>query len=336
MSRHIIEPLLNGGTKALKENGPSVKSLARASANAEVTKVKANQSTFVPEVEEVRIPANNLARNASVSKFVNGIRTRGSIDVSMPPLELTARLTEDLQNAGLTGPITLAYPVRQKGKLGEAPQTLYRNYQQEWQKTGRPQEESLYAELDGERFFGDVKNKKTGRLAIRRVSDKLNESIKGSGSRGLAIAEQSLDKDAMKKWNSYLKPPKDGETYEAHHLNMIKLISRIVNGLNTNQRERVYSILGNRYGLFTGNDPRNKVNLTFGIHKKVHREMEKIGLQYQNVIFDEKTPLKKRIEFIRLYIKQMDHIQNFMYKHMSRRKSVVSKLRPENRQFRAN
>ena len=49
MARHIIEPLLNGGTKALKENGPSVKSLARASANAEVTKVKANRSTFVPE-----------------------------------------------------------------------------------------------------------------------------------------------------------------------------------------------------------------------------------------------------------------------------------------------
>ena len=47
----------------------------------------------------------------------------------------------------------------------------------------------------------------------------------------------------MKKWNSYLKPPKDGETYEAHHLNMIKLISRIVNGLNLEQRTAVYKHL---------------------------------------------------------------------------------------------
>ena len=67
----------------------------------------------------------------------------------------------------------------------------------------------------------------------------------------------------MKKWNSYLKPPKDGETYEAHHLNMIKLISRMVNGLNLKQRTAVYKHLGRRYGLYTGNDPRNKVNLTF-------------------------------------------------------------------------
>lgn len=65
MSRHIIEPLLNGGTKALKENGPSVKSLARASANAEVTKVKANQSTFVPEDTVVDLsykPSDNFVK----------------------------------------------------------------------------------------------------------------------------------------------------------------------------------------------------------------------------------------------------------------------------------
>ena len=65
MSRHIIEPLLNGGTKALKENGPSVKSLARASANAEVTKVKANRSTFVPEDTVVDLsykPSDNFVK----------------------------------------------------------------------------------------------------------------------------------------------------------------------------------------------------------------------------------------------------------------------------------
>lgn len=42
----------------------------------------------------------------------------------------------------------------------------------------------------------------------------------------------------------------------------------MVNGLNLNQRTAVYRHLGRRYGLYTGNDPRNKVNLTFSIHKK--------------------------------------------------------------------
>lgn len=299
--------------------------LAKHFAKQQRAKAKAVAKSIVPEPEVVLKPNVNPVEQA-VDTHLNGMRARGTIDVSMPLLELTSRLTKDLQDAGLKGPITLAYPVRKKGKLGKGPQTLYRNYQQEWQKTGRPQDESLYAELDGERFFGDVKNKAEGRLAIRSVSDKLNESIKGTDSRGIAILEQSEDKELMKKWNSYLKPPKDGETYEAHHLNMIKLISRMVNGLNLNQRTAVYRHLGRRYGLYTGNDPRNKVNLTFSIHKKVHREMERIGLQYQNVIFDEKTPLKKRMKFIQDYVKKMDEIQKFIYKEMSKRPSVAAKL----------
>lgn len=299
--------------------------LAKHFAKGQRAKAKAVAKSIVPEPEVVLKPTVNPVDQA-VDTHLNGMRARGTIDVSMPLLELTSRLTKDLQDAGLEGPITLATPVRKKGKLGKGPQTLYRNYQQEWQKTGRPQEESLYAELDGERFFGDVKDKAEGRLAIRSVSDKLNESIKGTDSRGIAILEQSEDKELMKKWNSYLKPPKDGETYEAHHLNMIKLISRMVNGLNLNQRTAVYRHLGRRYGLYTGNDPRNKVNLTFSIHKKVHRKMERIGLQYQNVIFDEKTPLKKRIKFIQDYVKKMDEIQQFIYKEMSTRPSVAAKL----------
>ena len=66
----------------------------------------------------------------------------------------------------------------------------------------------MYAELDGERFFGDVKDKKTGRLAIRSVSDKLNESIKGTDSRALAIEEQSLDKKANEKMELIFKTSK--------------------------------------------------------------------------------------------------------------------------------
>ena len=54
--------------------------------------------------------------------------------------------------------------------------------------------------------------------------------------------------------------------------------------------------------------------------------MERIGLQYQNVIFDEKTPLKKRIKFIQDYVKKMDEIQQFIYKEMSTRPSVAAKL----------
>lgn len=299
--------------------------LAKHFAKGQRAKAKAVAKSIVPEPEVVLKPTVNPVDQA-VDTHLNSMRARGTIDVSMPLLELTSRLTKDLQDAGLEGPITLAYPVRKKGKLGKGPQTLYRNYQQEWQKTGRPQDESLYAELDGERYFGDVKNKAEGRLAIRSVSDKLNESIKGTDSRGIAILEQSENKEVMKKWNSYLKPPKDGETYEAHHLNMIKLISRMVNGLNLKQRTAVYKHLGRRYGLYTGNDPRNKVNLTFSIHKKVHREMERIGLQYQDVIFDEKTPLKKRMKFIQDYVKKMDEIQKFIYKEMSRRPSVAAKL----------
>jgi len=300
--------------------------LVKHSVKGQRAKAKAIAKSIVPEPEIVLKPKVKPVEQA-VETHVNGMRARGSIDVSMPLFELTARLTKDLQERGGLDNVTLAYPKRKPGKLGDAPQTLYRNYQQEWQKTGLPQESSLYAELDGERFFGDVKDKKTGRLAIRSVSDKLNESIKGTDSRALAIEEQSLDKNQMKKWNSYLKPPKDGETYEAHHLNMIKLISRIVNGLNLEQRTAVYRHLGRRYGLFTGNDPRNKVNLTFSIHKKVHRKMEKIGLQYQKVLFDENTPLKTRMKYIQEYVRKMDEIQQFIYREMSRRPSVAAKLK---------
>ena len=100
MSRHIIEPLLNGGTKALKENGPSVKSLARASANAEVTKVKANQSTFVPEVQENRIEVTNHALDDSVDNHLT--RKRDTVDVSRPLDELEQVLLKNLEDVGIT------------------------------------------------------------------------------------------------------------------------------------------------------------------------------------------------------------------------------------------
>ena len=32
--------------------------------------------------------------------------------------------------------------------------------------------------------------------------------------------------------------------------------------------------------------------------------MERIGLQYQKVLFDEKTPLKKRMKFLQDYVKK--------------------------------
>ena len=320
MSRHIIEPLLNGGTKALKENGPSVKSLARASANAEVTKVKANRSTFVPEVQENRIEVTNHALDDSVDNHLT--RKRDTVDVSRPLDELEQVLLKNLKDVGITD-ANLQFPRRKKGPLGEAT-TLYRNYGQEWlAKSGRPQKESLYAELDGERFFTDIKDKPAGRLSIRNVRDKLDESIRTGTARDIAIIEQTLDEKDLRTWHRSLKTQRG---WEAHHLNMIKLISNIVNGMEAEGRTAIYKHLGRRYNLFTGNSVFNKVNLPPDIHDWVHAEMDRIGINYRKIKFDKNTPIKQRMKYIKDYARKMDEIQRFIYKKMSQRPSVASKL----------
>jgi len=348
--KSIIKPLLGNGKKVvsngadvvvkngkngkngLNGNGNGIESLARASANAEVAKVKANQSTFVPETEYFA-PNNNLAREQAVDNHLT--KRRGSVDVAMPIDELQDRLTTSLREAGVKGEIDLMIPARKPGPLGREPQTLYRNYQQEWStRTGKKQDQSLYAELDGERYFGDVKDKKAGRLAIRSVRQKLDESVRTGTSRDLAIIEQTIEPEDLKSWNRSLDAAPRG--WEAHHLNMVKLMSNMAEGLNPEGRRALYTHLYRRYGLKTGNSVYNKVNLPADIHDWVHAEMTKIGLDFKKVVFNENTPIKERMKFVKRYVKQMDHIQRYIYKKMSSRKAVVSKLRPENRQFRAN
>ena len=153
-------------------------------------------------------------------------------------------------------------------------------------------------------------------------------------SRDLAIAIQTLDSKDLKSWNRSLEAAPRG--WEAHHLNMIKLISNMTEGLSEDEMKQFFRHLTRRYGLHTGNSVFNKVNLPYDVHDWVHAEMTKIGLDYRKVEFNKNTPMKVRLKYMKLYAKKMDHIQRYIYKKMSARKSVVSKLRPENRQFRAN
>jgi hypothetical protein len=342
--KHIIKPLLGNGKKVIS-NGADVvakngknglngngNGLASSYAREQRALSKANASTPVQETE-IFVPTNNLAKEQAVDNHLS--KRRGSINVAMPIEELKERLTADLKNAGVKGEIDLMIPARKPGPLGTDAQTVYRNYQQEWSaKTDLKQDKSLYAELNGERYFGDVKNKKTGRLAIRSVRKKLDETVLTTTSRDLAIAEQTLDPADLKSWNRALEAAPRG--WEAHHLNMVKLMSNMAEGLNPEGRRALYTHLYRRYGLHTGNSVYNKVNLPADIHDWVHAEMTKIGLDFKAIKFNEKTSIKERMKFVQLYVKQMDHIQRYIYKKMSARKAVRSKLRPENRQFRVN
>ncbi len=294
---------------------------------------KANQSTFVPEPEAVVLETNREAVEVATDQHLKKQQLRGVISVEQPLEDLEKGLVKSLRDAGVTGDINLQYPKRRAGPLGEAT-TLYRNYGQEWlTKTDKPQKQSLYAAKDGERYFTDMKDKSTGRLAIRGLGQKLDEVIGQNDWRGIAIAEQTLDPKAHKTWNQTIRTERG---WEAHHLNMIKLISNIVTGMSLESRKAVYRHLGRRYNLWTGNSVFNKVNLPPDIHDWVHAEMTKIGLDFRKIVFDENTPIKKRLKYIKLYAKKMDHIQRYIYKKMQGRKEVVSKLRPERRQFRAN
>lgn len=302
----------------------------RQKAKAITTPIKTVKAP-IEKPKEIVLDTPNYALDDAVDNHLT--KKRGTVNVAMPLNELELRLTEDLKRVGLKGEINLLEPTRRAGPLGEG-QTLYRNYQEAWMKqTDRPQKESLYAELDGERFFGDVKEKKK-RLAIRNVRQKLDETALTMSSRDLAIIEQTLDEKDLKSWNRSLQATPRG--WEAHHLNMIKLMSNLTEGLGLEAKQQFFKHLSRRYGLSTGNSVFNKVNLPYDIHDWVHAEMTKIGLDYRKVVFNKNTPMKTRLKYMQLYAKKMDHIQRYIYKKMSARKSVRSRLTPESRQFRSN
>tara|TARA_B100000073_G_scaffold347627_1_gene362601 strand:- start:45 stop:1019 length:975 start_codon:yes stop_codon:yes gene_type:complete len=323
MSKHIIKPLLGKGKKVLA-NGADVLasngkngSVVQSYVNQQRALAKANTSTSVQK--EVFIEPTVKPIDEAVDNHL--YRRRDTVNVAMPLDELETTLLKSLKEVGVTG-VDITQPIRRSGPLGDAT-TLYRNYGQAWQKSGRAQKESLYAELDGERFFTDVKDKKTGRLAIRNVRDKLDESIRTGSARDIAIAEQTLNEADLRRWHRTLKTQRG---WEAHHLNMIKLISNIVNGMDLNGRTAIYRHLGRRYNLFTGNSVFNKINLPPDIHDFVHAEMDRIGINYRKINFNKNTPLKKRLKYIKQYAKKMDQLQEFIYKQMSQRPSVASRL----------
>lgn len=327
--KHIIKPLLGNGKKVLA-NGADVlakngknglngngNELARSYAKKQRALAKANTSTSVQE--EVFVEPTVKPVDDAVDNHLS--RRRDTVDVAMPLDELETTLIKSLEEVGVTG-VNLTQPIRRAGPLGDAT-TLYRNYGQAWQQSGRAQKESLYAELDGERFFTDVKDKKTGRLAIRNVRDKLDESVRTGSARDIAIAEQTYNEADLRTWHRTLKTQRG---WEAHHLNMIKLISNIVNGMDLNGRTAIYRHLGRRYNLFTGNSVFNKINLPPDIHDFVHAEMDRIGINYRKINFDKNTPLKTRLKYIKQYAKKMDQLQEYIYKQMSQRPSVASRL----------
>ena len=323
MAKHIIKPLLGKGKKVLA-NGADVLanngkngSVVQSYVNQQRVLAKANTSTSVQK--EVFVEPTVKPIDDAVDNYL--YKRRGTVNVAMPLDELETTLLKSLKEVGVTG-VDITQPIRKSGPLGDAT-TLYRNYGQAWQKSGRAQKESLYAELDGERFFTDVKDKSTGRLAIRNVRDKLDESIRTGSARDIAIAEQTLNEADLRKWHRTLKTQRG---WEAHHLNMIKLISNIVNGMDLNGRTAIYRHLGRRYNLFTGNSVFNKINLPPDIHDFVHAEMDRIGINYRKIKFSKNTPLKKRLKYIKQYAKKMDQLQEFIYKQMSQRPSVASRL----------
>ena len=139
------------------------------------------------EKTEVVLETNREAVEVATDQHLKKQQLRGVISVEQPLEALEKGLVKSLRDAGVTGDINLQYPKRQKGPLGEAT-TLYRNYGQEWlAKTGKPQKQSLYAAKDGERYFTDMKDKSTGRLAIRGLGQKLDEVIGQNDWRGIAI-----------------------------------------------------------------------------------------------------------------------------------------------------
>jgi len=199
MSKHIIKPLLGKGKKVLA-NGADVLanngkngSVVQSYVNQQRVLAKANTSTSVQK--EVFIEPTVKPIDDAVDNYL--YKRRGTVNVAMPLDELETTLLKSLKEVGVTG-VDITQPIRKSGPLGDAT-TLYRNYGQAWQKSGRAQKESLYAELDGERFFTDVKDKSTGRLAIRNVRDKLDESIRTGSARDIAIAEQTLNEADLRK-----------------------------------------------------------------------------------------------------------------------------------------
>jgi len=336
----IIKPLLGNGKKVLTngadlaakavKNGSNGKNGLNGNGNgslahsyAKQQRALAEKSTFVPKPEAQVLKTNGEALEVNTDQHLKKQQKRGVISVEQPLVDFENALVADLRKQGVTGEINLQYPKRSEGPLGEKT-TVYRNYGQEFlARTNKPQKESLYAAKGGERFFTDIKDKSTGRLAIRELGQKLDEVISQNDWRGIAIAEQTVDPKALKTWNRTLRTERG---WEAHHLNMVKLISNIVNGMNLEGRKAVYRHLGRRYNLWTGNSVYNKINLPPDIHDWVHAEMDRIGINYRKIKFDENTPIRKRIKYIKEYAKKMDEIQKYIYKEMSRRPSVASKL----------
>ena len=310
--------------QVLKQSVKGTDLAKKQAVKVHLNKVQNRFTQVVPieQPKEVVQETFNRPKDEFVDNKLKNLKNRGVISANQPYESFHEGLVKDLKNAGVDGDIDLTLPKRQAGPLGDK-QTIYRNYGQKWQETGRPQKESMYAELDGERFFTDVKDKSTGRLAIRSLGKKLDEVTLQNDWRSWSITEQTADPKALKSWNQNLVTPSG---WEGHHLNMVKLISNIANGLDLEGRQAIYKHLGRRYNLWTGNSVFNKINLPPDIHDWVHAEMDRIGINYRKINFDENTSMRERLKYIRQYSKKMDEIQRFIYKKMSERASVASKL----------
>lgn len=310
--------LIQTGSEALTEGNLAKQAFVKE-------RVNRNLNRAVPTEEPKERFQETFSRplDVSVDDTLKNLKRREVIAADQPLDDFIEGLETSLRNAGYNGDIDLTLPKRPPGPLKDK-QTAYRNYSQLWyNETDKPLKESLYAELDGQRFFSDVKDKSTGRLAIRNLGVKLDEVTLQNDWRSWAIIEQTGDPKAVRAWNQNLVTPSG---WEGHHLNMVKLISNIANGLDLEGRQALYRHLGRRYNLWTGNSVFNKINLPPKIHDLVHAEMERIGISYRKIKFDENTPMRVRLKYIRQYSKKMDEIQRFIYKKMSERPSVASKL----------
>ena len=63
------------------------------------------------------------------------------------------------------------------------------------------------------------------------------------------------------------------------------------------------------------------------IQAEMNAEMDRIGINYRKINFDKNTPLKTRLKYIKQYAKKMDQLQEYIYKQMSQRPSVASRLK---------
>ena len=143
----IIKPLLGNGKKvvvngaevAWKTNGKNGNGngLARSYAKEQRALAKANTSTFVQE--EVFVEPTVKPIDDAVDNHLS--RRRDTVNVAMPLDELETTLLKSLEKVGVTG-VNLTKPIRKAGPLGDAT-TLYRNYGQAWQQSGKAQKESL-------------------------------------------------------------------------------------------------------------------------------------------------------------------------------------------------